>query len=85
MDEYIKLYESDIKKMAATPAKGDFFDEDKDKKSVRLATNEADKFHHTTTKLLSVAKRVYNDINLAVLFLCTRVASPTRGDEDKLK
>ena len=46
---------------------------------------EADKFHHVTAKLLYASKRVRIDIDLAVSFLCTRVASPSIGDKEKLK
>ena len=46
---------------------------------------KAEKFHHTMAKLLYASKRVRIDIDLAVSYLCTRVASPTEGDEDKLK
>ena len=42
-------------------------------------------YHHTTAKLLYVAKRVRLDIDLAILFLCTRVSKPSIDDETKLK
>ena len=89
MDEYvnecIKLYEDSIKRTAATPAKGDLFDDDIGKDGDKLDQSGADKFHHTTAKLLYLAKRVRIDIDLAISFLCTRVAEPTVGDENKLK
>ena len=90
MDDYIQecisLYEHEIKKKAATPAKGDLFDIDTSDDDVPLSEQAADKFHHTTAKLLYATKRVRRiDIDLAVSFLCTRVATPTKGDEFKLK
>ena len=69
MDEYanecIKLYEDDIKKSAATPAKCNLFDDDIGNDGKGLTQVEADKFHHTTARLLYVAKRVRIDIDLA--------------------
>ena len=56
MDEYINecinLYRESIKDKAAIPAKGDLFDKDNEKEGVELPMNEANKFHHTTAKLL---------------------------------
>ena len=89
MDDYIQecisLYEHEIKKKAATPAKGDLFDIDTSDDDVPLSEQAADKFHHTTANLLYAAKRVRIDIDLAVSFLCARVATLTKGDEFKLK
>ena len=73
-----------LKKSAATPAKGTLFDEDDVDQAIRLDKNEAEKFHHATAKLLYVSKRVRIDIDLAISFLCTRVASSTIGDRNKL-
>ena len=42
-------------------------------------------FHRIVAKLLYVSKRARPDIDLAVSFLCTRVADPTKGDKKKLK
>ena len=89
MDEYFdgcnKLYGKDVKDKATTPSKGDLFDEDNRDDAMTLSTITAGKFHHTIATLLCVAKRVRINIDLAVSFLCTRVASPTREDEIKLK
>ena len=49
-----------------------------------LKETEADKFYHIVVKLLYVAKRARSEIDLAVLFLCTKVADPTKGDKKKL-
>ena len=61
------------------------FDDDVGDDKKKLAQDAADKFHQTTEKLLYLAKRVSIDIDLAVSFLCTRVAMPIIGDETKLK
>ena len=60
------------------------FDDDEGDQAIRLSEDEAEKFHHATAKLLYVSKRVRIDIDLAVSFLCTRVASPTVGGKNKL-
>ena len=80
VEECIKIYGDHVKKSAATPAKGTLFDEDIGEQSNKLTEIEAEKFHHATAKLLYVSTRVRIDIDLAVSFLCTRVASPTIGD-----
>ena len=84
-DECVKLYQHEISSKAKTPARGDLFEEDSGDLATLLGEDKADKFHHTTAKLLYLSKRVRLDIDLAVWFLCTRVASPTTGDEEKLK
>jgi len=42
-------------------------------------------FHHIFAKLLYVAKRARIDIDLAISYLCTRVANPTKVDWVKLR
>ena len=85
IDECIDIYRDEIKKKAATPARGDLFDTNTEEDEIKLIESKADKFHHTTAKLLYAAKRVRIDIDLAVSFLCTRMAEPTVNDENKLK
>ena len=88
MDDYVQecidKYKDEVRQKATTPAKGDLFDDDEGDLSELLAEDEAEKFHHTTAKLLFLSKRVRIDIDLAVSFLCTRVAAPTKGDREKL-
>ena len=88
MDQYIKecinIYEYEVTKTSPTPAKGTLFDGDNKEESVPLSEMEAEKFHHTVAKLLYASKRTSIDIDLAVSFLCTKVASTTKGDNDKL-
>ena len=89
MDEYIQecidIYDNNLKGKAATPAKGDLFDEDSSQNAELLTKQYTDKYHHTTAKILYVAKRVRLDIDLAISFLCTRVTQTSIGDEMKLK
>ena len=84
LNECIEIYKSDVKMKATTPAKGDLFDEDVDMYAEVLDEKEAVYFHHTTAKLLHLSKRVRIYIDLAVSFLCARVAIPTKGDQVKL-
>ena len=89
MDEYIEecinIYDDELKGLSPTPAKRDLVDEDNEENTELLNEKYADKYHHTTAKLLYVAKRVRLDIDLAISFLCTRVSKPSKGDENKLK
>jgi hypothetical protein len=43
------------------------------------------RFHTTVARLLYLSKRVRPDIQLPVLYLCTKVRAPTNEDECKLK
>ena len=85
LNESIEAFPEEIVKSARTPAKGDLFSEDEGENKVILKDDEAEVFHHIVAKLLYVAKRARPDIDLTILFLCTRVAQPTKGDKDKLK
>ena len=51
----------------------------------KLDPKTSEKFHHLTAKLLYLGKRARPDIQLAVAFLCTRVAQPNIHDWKKLK
>ena len=79
--ECIETFEeedSEISKKCATPGKHDLFKVDND--SPKLTEERAEKFHNIVAKLLYVSKRARLDIDLAVSFLCTRVAEPTEQD-----
>ena len=52
IEECIKIYGGEIKKSAATPAKGTLFDDDGGSDAIPLDDERAEKFHHTTAKLL---------------------------------
>ena len=84
VSECIEKYKSELKNKAVTPAKGTLFDVDEGDDTINLTSDEADKYHHTTAKLLYLSKRVQIDINLAVSYLCTKVAKPTVHDKSKL-
>ena len=87
MEEYIEecvaLYEPQLKTYK-TPATGSLIDDDTPEKAEEQRESDADLFHHATAKLLFAAKRARIDIDLAVSFICTRVAKPTLGDKEKL-
>jgi hypothetical protein len=72
-----------ITKSVSTPAKKALFDIDE--ASMKLTSDDLDKFHATVAKLLYVATHARADILLTVIFLCTRVAKATTEDRDKLK
>ena len=84
-DKCIKMYQHEIKSKATTPVKGDLFEEDSNELVKLLDEIKDNKCHHTTAKLSYLSKCARLDIDLAVSFLCTRVLSPTAGDEEKLK
>ena len=57
-----------------------------DSKLGRLLDKESkERFHTTVARLLYLSKRGRPDIQLPVLFLCSRVQSPTRDDDLKLR
>jgi Reverse transcriptase (RNA-dependent DNA polymerase). len=49
-----------------------------------LCEKDKKRFHTTTAKLLHLSKRTRPDIQLPVLYLCTRVKEPTVDDDAKL-
>jgi hypothetical protein len=49
-----------------------------------LCDKDKKRFHTTTARLLYLSKRTRPDIQLPVLYLCTRVKSPTTDDDSKL-
>ena len=51
-----------------------------DNKSDPLSPNLADYFHQMTVRLLFVSKRVRLDIQLVIMFLCTRVRGPNKSE-----
>ena len=85
LKESIEAFDEKVSRGARTPARGNLFDEDDVEDREQLTESAAEVFHHIVAKLLYVAKRARPDIDLAVSFLCTRVASPTKGDKKKLK
>lgn len=55
-----------------------------DKKLSHLSKADADHFHRMTAQLLFGCKRARPDIQLTMVFLCTRVKEPTEQDYKKL-
>ena len=55
VDDYIKecanVYADEVKRKAATLAKGNLFDEDEGNEAGLISEQKADKFHHTGAKL----------------------------------
>lgn len=78
----INSFEDDITRDASTPATSYLF---KTRDSPKLNESRADNFHSVTAALLFVSRRSRLDIQTAVAFLCTRVASPDEDDWIKLK
>lgn len=70
-------------KEAITPAKKDLFEIRSNAK--KLSISDSDFFHRITARLLYAGKRARPDIQLAVVFLCTRVCLPDEDDMLKLK
>ena len=64
------------------PAAHDLFSQDET--SDQLSLNEADLFHSVVQKLLYICKRARPDVEPAISYLCTRVSSPTKEDDNKL-
>ena len=50
----------------------------------KLDEDRAQMFHHLVAKLLYLSQRSRQDIQTAVVFLCTRVQSPDMDDYKKL-
>ena len=67
----------------ASPAKGNIFDIDDT--SVTLDKERREIFHHCVAKLLYVDKRWRLNIQLAVIFLCTRVTESTEQGWEKMR
>jgi hypothetical protein len=55
-----------------------------DETSPLLSAKDADFYHRTTARLLFAAKRVRPDLQVAVVYMCTRVKAPTVSDYHKL-
>jgi hypothetical protein len=73
----------DITSSATSPCAGTLYDVDIN--SPLLPPDKAKTFHSVVAKLIYVGTRARTDILLALSFLCGRVASPTKEDEQKLK
>jgi len=70
----------DMNGFAKTPAMSNLFNEKKD--ATKLPKTTAQLFHHLVDKLLYLSRRMRQDIQTGVAFLCTRVQST---DKELLK
>ena len=75
IEDIVASAPSDMRGIALDPTKSKLFDVHKTVPS--LNSREADEFHSMTARLLLAAKRARPDIQVAVVFLCTRVIEPT--------
>jgi len=85
MPQYVEdiVRSEDGIKEYCSPADEYLFNEDPNTKALEPPKQKA--FHSTVMKLMYMAKRVRGDVLLPVLWLSTRVKSPTVSDENKLK
>ena len=87
MEEYIEklLKETpyDMEGNARTPAACHLFNTNDGAR--KLPEEKAQLFHHIVAKLLYVFRRTRQDIQTAVVFLCTRVKNPDEDDYKKSK
>jgi hypothetical protein len=79
LDDFEKLYPR--VKTSTTPASISLF---KPGNGRLLSPRDKSQFHTFVAKLLYLSKRTRPDIQLAVLYLCTRVREPTKEDFSKL-
>jgi Reverse transcriptase (RNA-dependent DNA polymerase). len=87
MEAYIKnvldsFPEYDDLKKCTTPVTAKLFDLNEGK---LLSKRDKERFHTTVARLLYLSKRARPDIQLPVLYLCSRVQSPTVADDLKLR
>jgi len=73
----------DMTGMAKTPAAGHLFRTNKN--CEKLSKKKAQGFHHIVAKLLYLCRRMHQDIQTAVAYLCTCIKSPNVDDYKKLK
>ena len=79
--ETIDAFDGDVNTEVVSPAAKHIFDT-RDNDVSKLSKEKAENFHHVTAKLLHIMKRARPDIEIPVVFLCTRVREP---DEDNWK
>jgi hypothetical protein len=68
-----------------TPAAYHLFTVREENKAKFLPEAQAQAFHHTVAQLLFLCKQTQRDIQMAVLFLTTRIKCPDKDDWGKLK
>jgi hypothetical protein len=82
LKKFIKEFPKEIMGVCATPASDHLFKVQKDGR--KLSKELVEVFHHTVYQLLFAANRARNDIQMAVLFLTTRVKALDQDDWGKL-
>ncbi|VEU43169.1 unnamed protein product, partial [Pseudo-nitzschia multistriata] len=70
-------------RITPTPASSHLFQTRED--DTLLSTKDGELFHHFVAQLLFASKRARPDLQTAIAFLCTRVASPGEDDWKKLR
>jgi hypothetical protein len=83
IEDAIKKSGEEVSRSATTPAGRGIFEVDN--KALLLEKGKADVYHKVVAKLLYVSHRGRPDIQLAIAFMCTRVACSTTQDWGKLK
>jgi hypothetical protein len=83
VSKIIKEFPEEILEKQATPAGDHLFKVRKD--GTKLNEEQADAFHHIVYQLLFAANQTRQDIQMAVLFLTTRVKDPDEDNWGKLK
>lgn len=82
--ETIEAFNDEVPDKVSSPAARHIFDT-RDGDVEKLCKEKAENFHHITAKLLHIMKRARPDIEIPVVFLCTRVKSPDTDDWKKLQ
>ena len=81
--DVFELFEDEINKKATSDVKNNLFKLTEESK--RLIKDKNEGFHHIVYKLLYVFKHTRLDIDLVILFLCTRVTCSTDEDWEILR
>lgn len=82
--ETIEAFKGVVEKSVCSPAAKHIFDT-RDGEVEKLNEEMKENFHHITAKLLHIMKRARPDIEVPIVFLCTRVKSPDTDDWKKLQ
>ena len=80
--ETIEAFGDEVNTTVVSPAAKHIFDT-RDGLVPKLSLTKAENFHHVTAKLLHMMKRARPDIEIPVVFLCTRVRDPDEDDWKK--
>jgi len=78
IDKMLAELPSDMNRVSIAPAALHLFNVNDG--AEKLDENKAQLFHHLVAKFLYLSRRIRQDIQTAVAFLCTRVQSPDMDD-----